>query len=126
MPSEIKPDKLCIVVRNTADHPCVQAELGRPVTVAARVVVEDWKPIDAGEGIRGFSVSLAPGWTIKKPFRCARCNGLREVFLEADLQAIDGPGQGRDVPAEKPVVIGVDPGRPATADEAARMLEALR
>lgn len=128
MPSEIEPDKLCMVVRNTTDHPCVQAELGRSVTVVARVMVEDWKPIDIGGGIRGFTIGLARGWTIKKPFRCARCHGMRDTFLEADLQAIDGPEQRKDVPAEKPVWVGVDIGADfdARTDFARRMLEALR
>ncbi len=32
----IKPDDLCMVVRNTTGHPCIQADIGRPVKVLER------------------------------------------------------------------------------------------
>lgn len=117
----IKPDDLCMVVRNTTGHACVEKDIGRPVTVRERFRT----PVLSSPSPGVIGIRLVPYWTIAE-IKCPHCGGTRDGYPEAGLQKLRGPRQGQDAPAHEPKVVGVDHGRPATADEAARMLEALR
>ena len=81
MPDPIKPQELCIVVRNTLNNPCTERDIGKPVTTSERVGLLNL-------GARGGPVGLMAFWTMKGgPWVCGHCGGLRDGYLEADLEA---------------------------------------
>lgn len=77
---------LALVVRNTANFPCVSNIIGSPVRLTRLYTIEMF----------GFG----PAWEFAPALRCPNCGGRILWLLDADLQPIRPRGAESETPTE--------------------------